>query len=789
MPPPPLPVPFFTLKAYADDTKASTIATVNDIQAVTRQMALMAPYSYTITALLTDKASRNILKGHYIELTIGKDSPHTHTWCAGYIQSVAKDPTRANAYTIQAASASLYLAHQTVGSPMYTRPSIHANLIDFLNGVQHPPASGAYPPPYRGAFTGMGVTAEWLDPNGSSPPGVGDVWHYDWATPLDILNWFCQHYNCYWREKIGRTNLQRDCIIEVGPLNDDSGLDIWGGDALKTQLQADYATYASSGLDKPNAALAQLDALAQIQAASYTDDLSRPVSMVFPMGAGTTADDGVNIYTLVGGEPLNSGGSLINSWTGWQPYTGGKQYYVKAGSRVTYQGNTFEFIAHETNASAPSQRRFNYGVVNRQGVTSGPDPFKVKELFLPETAIRDPSALLSAGIGRLEYLSQPVKSYSFAVLHPLTSATGVPSFPAPGQRVTVHYEGAVHQAMAVDANASSPTYGQIIGVGAYTYLKFPTVASPTDEDGATYSTTDIHKMSRVISMTDTWGGHEYMQTLALGRGKFNFKQQRDDLAKRMERNLRRKPQTKKHSFKWEPFEGVGFVMNSLAEEDEAGKLVTFSPGGLMISDVADSNFFNDNRAVSFTFTVTDAAGYLWFIFDKKVDSLIKSLNSSQTYRVLQLAFSGTSLASRLYSASTSGVLTAKGTVHRSELLNSNKRLATGTLRVTVRERGGRIEATLMGQDASLPAGIQTERVIATWLDTNLSNWGAIGFYYDGGSANATISALHAHAHHHQQPAKQSVFPSHNAPTNQNGHRRQPTGSGGWGYSISHEQPN
>lgn len=726
-----LPTYFFEVKVWADDSKGSLLVTGHIVYDFTRTLSLMSPFQHSITVPLTAKEYAGLDKGNYYEITISRTSTRT-LWANGYLQTKQVDVTRENAYVLTGASSSIHLSNFRDLGHLDMDPTIFGNVIDVLNGVA---VTGTYPPRHKGILTGTGWTATWVDPDGSSAPGAGDYWRTDWATAwLNVIT-LAQHYNFYVREQAG--SLAHNGVLEIGPLNDSSGLTIWGGDNLRADMAAAHTELAD--LDWPNAALAQQYGYAQISAASYNDDLAHIINLVWPLGHGSPDSGGCTLKKLVGDDPPGGSG-----WSSWQPYTGGRLYYVKTNSKATYLGNTYEFVA-----SQEQDGKWAYGIVNRgPSPGSGPPPFGVNEYVLTEKQIDDPEWLLSATLGHVEYNSDPVPSFIFTVKHPLTSDTGVPDCPAPGQSVEVNYTGVVN-AVKWDTDNTSDTYGQLISDGSYTYLSYP----GTSDAGR------IKKLKRVIEISDQWNGQDYSQTLTLGRGKWKSTHWADALAKKMEHHSIRPRSHRGSSAKKQEWHNVNFAFVGGAYEDETVDQLIMPVNSIIVSDIPDVNFFDQGHKVTFSFIVTGGAQTLDFWFCKPIDGTVLSGSSSAVYGVLRFAFASASSHCGFFSTMDGSSFTGRGTVLKCKGLDNNKRLAVGAYRATVRWHSGKFQALLDFPDSTMPTGINAEQLFAVFNDKSpqvFTTFGAIGWHLSGGSNTAAILGLSAHGHHPAIPPSQSA---------------------------------
>lgn len=735
--------PFFSLSVYADDSKSSLLATVTNIVSVQRTLPLMAPSQHSITIPLTDRAGSGLNKGNYYELLIGKTSPR-QLWASGYIQKLSIDPA-GSGYLLEGLSALKYLDDFRDLGHLDMNPHIFGNVVDVLNGVQNPAGSGIYPPGYKGILTGTGFFAVWTDPNGTAAPGAGDYWRTDWATPMANLLALAQHYNFYIRERAGA--LAHNAVLEIGPLNDPmfpgsnpDTLTIWGGDNLRSDLASNHPELAA--LSWPNAAYAQQYGYAQIEEASWSDDMAQVINLVWPIGRGNPdSAGGVTLKKLVGGDPPGNG------WSSWQPYSGGRLYYLKAASRVTYQGNSYEFVA-----SQRQDARWAYGVVNRgPSPGTGPPPYGVNEYVLVDKKILDPSALLAAALGRIEYAGDPVPSFTFQVRHPLLSTDGVPVCPAPGNRINVNYSGLV-RSIALDGSTSSATYGQYIANGNYTYLNYPNGPA-----GATASPQLQAKLKRIIQIDDAWENGQYTQLLTTGRGRWTSKYWASELARRMEHQQQKPGVGRGQAARKQLWHNVelSFSNSPYAYEDAANNSLVLTPGAFIVSDVPDSNFFDQGHSVTFTATAGDANQALDFWFCKVIDGSLAGVSSNAPYGVFRLAFSNSGLRSGFFTTQDGTTFTGRGQSFKRETLwDLNRRIATvASYRVTVSWKKNVFTALVEFGDITMPSGATDIERVAVWTNVNpqvITTWGAIGWHLIGGSANGTITGLHAQAYHPQR---------------------------------------
>jgi hypothetical protein len=766
-----LPESYWELKIWTDDLKTTLITTtpIHLEQRVSRDRKCNEPYTYEIDCFLSDQTANSIAMGYYFELKASLTSTKV-LWCSGYIHRLSRTDDASNTFTLECVSAMDALNDiRTLGN-FHTEPALgYTDIVKVHNGL---PVSGDYPPNHKGILTGSGWSVEWTDADGTtSPPGAHDKIHADWDTQLASVLSLADHYNYYVREKVGVAHTAHSGVLQIGPLGDASGIDIWGGGPLLADMQSAHSFDPDAIAPDVGAALEE--GYAVIQAAAQQEAFDQIYNLVWGIGHGKPEEGGVTLRAFNGGVPADNTGSAINGWTRWQPYTGGRVYYYKSQSRTTYAGHAYELIAAQQQDGADDATRgWAYGVIDRTSAGL----YGVHEYTLLDEKFHHPDHLLSACLAFIEFHSDPVSSWQFVVKHPLISANGVPDAPEPGQLITVHYSGAVHDALTIDNNPANDTFGHPIGAGAYTYMTFP----------GTADSAKIRKLRRVIEMQDEWSGGQYTQTLTLGQGHWKWSHWADGMAKRMERNLHRKRSP--GNWKKQLFHNVHFFFSEspYAYEDETANAIFLNPGAFVVSDVPNTNFFDEGHAVSFTVTVTDGNETLDFWFAKKIDATVTGLSSSVAYGLLRLAFGGSGNSCGFKSTTDGTTFTSRGRVPsgavHAGVLSTSKRLSIGTYRVSVRWHNGHYNAWIWAQDPHEPAGIAQEHWLATWSDKNpkiLGTWGAIGFHLTGGSDKASISALHAQPHHTHKPHKRSVGYAATMPGQTGGsHRTVTTAHGG-----------
>lgn len=751
--------PMFSMSIWTDDSKATAITSlgaITRIVSVSRHMALDEPYQFTIQISLADQYAQagNLSKGHWVELSVGKTTRTMWAW--GNIQRISKSRS-GKTLTLELASSMIALSTSVI--PGYQEMDPHngfGTLTDYLNGVGTGKDQWGY-------LHGTGWSASWLDgtsgTNVTTPPGnQGHKRAASNATVMQVTSDLAGFYDFHFREgndpRVGHTTevskLQNGSLV-CGPMYDNSGLTIWGGQPLLTDMKTNG--YLPSWVNQPNHAIAVQQGYAVVEDVQFEDDLTHIINCIWALGK----DDPnlITLESLAGGTPSATfQGTAQNGWTVYtppgSPASNARKYYIKSDSHTTYSGNSFYLIATQT-----SHGDWLYGVLNK----TSSDIYGVYEMTYKEPDAAHPEDLLAASISKLEWNSSDVPSFTFTVRHPMTSSDGVPTVPKPGQKVTINYSGQMHDSIDLDQTSGSGTFGQYNGIGAYTYMDYPGVAT---------SDPRYKKMTKCVGIDDEWQGKSYSQTLTMGRGKWTSKKWGLNVAKAMEKNLKKRH--RKHGFKRVSFDHIPFLFSQAPDawEDTTGKTLFLNPGAIAVSDVRQTTFFEDHHEVSFTATFTDTANYLDFWFAKDTQNgTTKSPNpGGHPYGVFRLAGTGSAQSCGFATTSDGTVFTPRGTVPANHALNANRRIATGTWRVSINWSSNRFNAKVYNPDTSPSAKNYGKHFEAWWNDKNpagskvLTWWGAIGWMLHGGSASVAIKDVHAKPHYYGKTPKGAISRTH-----------------------------
>lgn len=678
--------PFFRMYVWQDDTKANLITKdqqsgqdhpITRIINMKRTSVLMQPDQIQITFALSDirtgvfavqeTATATFKKGNYYEIYIGSDLPGNdltyatvkgradRLWASGYVQDLQKTASKGAEFQITGASAMIWLAefrnlNDLVMNFTTDNPSkkdfkkSYLNVMYAINGLDgagnEAGPNTVQKPGQFGMLSGSGWHAKYVDhdkgkTNFKNMPGYGDSWFTSLETVLTNLQTIAQHYNLFFRESPG--SLGHKGVIEFGPLNDSSGVQIWGGkeldDAVGNWMDAKgYVRAPSNALDATRLGYSI------IQAAQYEDRMDNIINLSWGIGSGTNPDSlvtiasyfhplkdhqgNINAHSQINGplsyswvdqvnENLNPPANVItlapdqgahDYYWRWQPQPGGRVYFLMKtytiGTRK-YPGmvpgwdtdpSAGPIIFYQLVASEQQDGAFAYGVMEINSVVN----YGIKEYVLLNKKINYPYALLSACIGASENSAETAPTWTFPVKHPYDPVSGLPipggnssaqiatAHPVRvGQTLDVRFTGYVYEAIE-----QNPTDGQWYGQGqSYKYLHFPTTADIGNVvNGISIDKHMFDKITRVIQIDEEWNGHVYDVTYTMGQGKWKKQHWSDTIAKRFvdQETAPPRPYPPRH-LKHVEFDNIPFILEFGASIDAQDKCIYLPSSGEMSS--------------------------------------------------------------------------------------------------------------------------------------------------------------------------------------------------------------
>lgn len=618
-----------------------------------------------------------------------------------------------------------------------------------------------------GSAHSSGATVSW---DGKVIPGHGDSWRQDWATALLNGFTFCQLYDFYAREGGDPRDETQSAkghsgIFECGPFNDPyywDGthiLDVYGGDPLRTKINVDGDL---SLVGAPNIAEAQRLGINAITAVQYTEDLADIVNLVWPRG-------------IHNGELL----SLRKFWNGsdptkvdgvitWQPYTGGRVYYIHPNPVEDYHnGDVYELIATQQNNG-----HYAYGVVDRTSVNQ----YGVRELEETNHGAIDANHLLSHALGTIEWNARGVPTWVFGITYPLQDTSGnvlprgVPPCPKPGQTININYSGEVYETITLQHDHLQPDYGQYVGTGdpSYIFMTYP----------GTSDSALLKKLKRIIQVEDefTGAGRSYRQTLTMGRGKFKSRHWDQELARSLEGRKNHSGKGRHQDFKTARYDHLHWIISQKpdVEIDPVNHTAVLNPGAWMFTDVPEESFFGNHVGVSFDVLINSNAAVFDFIFAKDPtkyfhDFATNADGTNRSYGVMRLAFID-STSSTSFHSTTDGVepIDARGHLPGKHYLSSGDRLSPSQYRVDVTWNNHEYKCWIRNLVADEVSPSNSHLVyLAEWTDHGKDALGAnlfhatggIGFHFWGSASNpAVLSNLHVHPHRPHLTTRSSSHP-------------------------------
>lgn len=777
--------PPWNLFLYTDENKGTPVNTepIVDVINVVTTEALNTPYEYVIHLMLTDPLVSGIPTTGYLELFRGVRAGVARTRVLrGYITAFTKSDDESMTYEIQCKSASWFLMTQrNLGAMVFKHAWGFDNIVQVHNGI--PDGSGGYPPKHKGILRpGTNWSFEWRDvggtygsgtPSNTTPPGTWgpsgknhDIWRGDWASMYMSVLSLAQENNYSTREKPGSDHGKWSGVLEGGPLGDDSGMTIWGGNPLLVDMQTNhnYPTY----LTEADSRTAQELGYAVIESVQYHEGLDKIVNCAWIIGHGSPEEGGVTLAYLVGGHPLDKDNHLQNGWSILPTppnHPGGKIIYYKSSSRTTYAGHTYLLVACEQDDRDPSvpQAGWAYGVADRTSM----DKYGLSETFLAKHKITDPSWLLAAALGYLELNADPVPTYTMTVLSPLTSdaSNGVPFHPAPGQTVTINYSGWVH-------GIKQDSSGNWVSTGNAMYLDYPGPLSTEQQ-------TKLKRLQEVHEEYTESG--EIIQQLTFGQGRFHSKFLAQHLADRMADHLKGH-HVRRHGFQAKNFAHTSWIFtnNPNAFEDETRQALVLEPGSAAVTDTHNPNFFRYHRRLRWTLDVTDNLEYLDIEFAKPTDSVIAgentllSPNAGDIYGVFRMAFgdagANSGVTTGFYTTIDGVTFTPRGLILANDLLDANGRMLPGVYNCELWYDGSHFQFGCSSADTDSNDQVWNTHYLAQWGDRQaddasanshvISLYGAFGFRLHGGSSEAVITDVDIHPYMHPWHGRSTAHPHH-----------------------------
>src|SRR4029077_19981952 len=132
-------------------------------------------------------------------------------------------------------------------------------------------------------------------------------------------------------------------LIDIGPLNDSSGLKIWGGKPLRDDLQT------SHGFNQPyaNYGKAQELGYAVIEGPQYEDDRNGFFNLLWAVGAGK-GPSGCTLRTYMGTVTTGDGFTPAAGVTRTQ-YDNGGRYYYFGPTKTAWTGEQYQIVAAKRN--------------------------------------------------------------------------------------------------------------------------------------------------------------------------------------------------------------------------------------------------------------------------------------------------------------------------------------------------------------------------------------------------------------------------------------------------------
>jgi hypothetical protein len=497
---------------------------------------------------------------------------------------------------------------QKMKYPDYCRKD--TGVLDLVNGLYDPSTKTTGDTPYHLGLGPKGWVGTWVDgwnKPPTKPPGYGTSWEVDLDTCQNSLDGLAAHFNYHirfaeWKNNKGQWVLNKKNYgrIWMGPFGDKSGVTIWGGDALKTELARRGYPQSSLG----DAGLAQRLGYAVITDVQYTNTFDNIFNLFAAPGAKTTNGDPISLADLWSQDPDYGKGRYIDFGEPLAPYGlyawldgngnpfGPRLYYLNPVEHTRWDGHTYQLVAWQRQEGG-----WEYGVCDKTsceqfGIIEGPP------IHYGTNKIDNIDALLEAACGAVDYNSAPVPTWVFTVRFPRWSGDRVPPEVLPGQTIDINFRGDI------------PVIGPD-GLTGCKYLDF--AGQPEMQD-----TNKARLLTTVVQVDDKWDLDGYTATYTMGKGKWRKSHWEQAIARGLD-----------HISTAHPTGGVDTLNNvsvrqfNTSVQGENNDTLSIQPGGTAISNMGDDSFYgwgvkNDpaSRRVEFVYHVWDPRQALQFWFSR-----------------------------------------------------------------------------------------------------------------------------------------------------------------------------